>query len=133
MHLQIFLTSSCSLFPLNPGGIKLEEESVFGSLRDLGEDSHSEYEPFSRKRLRKQHSYDDDWEEDTNEEVELLLYFEHCKKAPHRHRDGSVNKRNELKNVPISARPKMQEAFQPGVTLQLLGKDIFYVTVRLAE
>lgn len=111
VYLQIFLTASYSLFPFNPWGIKLEEGSLSDSLSDLGENSHSEFEPFSRKRLWKRHSYDDDWEEDTNEELKLLLEFEPCKKAPHGHRDGSLNKRNELKNVPISVGPKLQEAF----------------------
>lgn len=102
-----------------------ENPSVSGSLSDLGEDSHSESEPFSRKRLRKQHSYTDDWEEDTNEELELLPKVEPRKKAPHGHRDGSDNKRNKLKDVPISTGPKMQEAIQPGATPQLPGKRRF--------
>lgn len=102
-----------------------ENPSASGSLSDLGEDSHGESEPFSRKRLRKQHSYDDDWEEDVKEEFELLPKAELRKKAPHSHRDSSDNKRNELKSVPISAGQKMQEAFQPGTTRQLLGKRRF--------
>ncbi|CAN4086211.1 unnamed protein product [Withania somnifera] len=104
-----------------------EEEnlSLSGSISDLGEDSHGESEPFSRKRLRKQHSYTDDWEEDTNEELELLPKVEPRKKAPHGHRDGSDDKRNELKNVPISAGPKMQEVILPGATPQLPGKRRF--------
>ncbi|KAG5618412.1 hypothetical protein H5410_018236 [Solanum commersonii] len=102
-----------------------ENPSVSGSLSDLGEDSHGESEPFSRKRLRKQHSYTDDWEEDTNEELELLPKVEPRKKAPHGHRDGSDNKRNKFKDVPISTGPKMQEAIQPGATPQLPGKRRF--------
>ncbi|KAJ8536345.1 hypothetical protein K7X08_034746 [Anisodus acutangulus] len=102
-----------------------ENPSVSGSISDPGEDSHGESEPVSRKRLHKQHSYPDDWEEDTYEELELFPKVEPRKKAPHGHRDRSDNKRNELKNVPISAGPKMQEAIQPGATPQQPGKRRF--------
>ncbi|CAN4088315.1 unnamed protein product [Withania somnifera] len=102
-----------------------ENPSVPGCFSDLGEDSHGESEPSSRKRLRKPHSYADDWEEDTDEELDLLPKVEPRKKAPHGHRDCSDNKRNELRNVPIIAGPKMQVAFQPGATPQLPGKRRF--------
>jgi chromosome transmission fidelity protein 4 len=105
----------------NSNGLLLfdEEEqglSVSGSLSDLGEDSHGESEPSTRKRLRKRSAYEGRWDEDGCDEWSLPPKVESRKKANHIHKE-SLNNRNEgLRRITTSASPKMQEAFQPGAT-----------------
>ncbi|KAE8125017.1 hypothetical protein FH972_019855 [Carpinus fangiana] len=105
-----------------------EEEqglSASGSLSDLGEDSHGESEPSTRKRLRKQSAYDESLDEDGRDEWSLPPKVESRKKANHVHKE-SLNNRNEgLRRIMTSASPKMQEAFQPGATPVQDGKRCF--------
>jgi chromosome transmission fidelity protein 4 len=105
-----------------------EEEqglSASGSLSDLGEDSHGESEPSTRKRLRKQSACDESLDEDGRDEWSLPPKVESRKKANHVHKE-SLNNRNEgLRRIMTSASPKMQEAFQPGATPVQDGKRCF--------
>lgn len=104
-----------------------EEEqdlSASASLSDLGEDSHGESEPTSRKRLRKRSAYEENLEENGNDEWSLPPKVESRKKA-NRIDKESLNNRNEGLRSITSARPKMQEAFQPGATPVQPGKRSF--------
>ncbi|XVE56745.1 hypothetical protein DITRI_Ditri04bG0035600 [Diplodiscus trichospermus] len=94
-----------------------EEHSMSGSLSDLGEGSHDESEPPSRKRLRKQSVIDDDQCEDVYDE--LSFPKTESRKKVHR-----VKEKDGLRSV-MTFRPKMQEAFQPGSTPPQPGKRYF--------
>ena len=115
-----------SLQSKNSNGLLLfdedeQEPSASGSLSDLGEDSHGESEPPSRKRLRKQSTYDEDINDDL---LSSLPKVESRKKASHSHKE-SLNNGNEGLKSTTSARLKMQEAFQPGATPVQPGKRRF--------
>ncbi|KAL2479109.1 transducin family protein/WD-40 repeat family protein [Forsythia ovata] len=101
---------------------KEEEPGASGSLSDLNEDSHGESEPPSRKRLRKQSIYDDEWEED---ELESTRKVESRKRPSNGHKNDLNNVKNGFKNTIATAGPKMQEAFQPGATPVQPGKRHF--------
>ncbi|KAF3957802.1 hypothetical protein CMV_017222 [Castanea mollissima] len=101
-----------------------EDLSASGSLSDLGEGSHGESEPPSRKRLRKQSAYEENFEENGNDEWSLRPKVESRKKA-NRVEKESLNNRNEGLRSITSARPKMQESFQPGATPVQPGKRSF--------
>ncbi|KAK4426922.1 hypothetical protein Salat_1461000 [Sesamum alatum] len=101
-----------------------EEPAVSGNLSDFHEDSHGEFEPPSRKRLRKHSNYDDDWEEDCNDELESIPKVESRKKASYGHK-GNLNGKSGSRNMIVTAGSKMQEAFQPGATPAQPGKRHF--------
>ncbi|KAK7845380.1 wd repeat and hmg-box dna-binding protein 1 [Quercus suber] len=101
-----------------------EDLSASGSLSDLGEGSHGESEPPSRKRLRKPSAYEENLEENGNDEWSLRPKVESRKKA-NRIEKESLNNRNEGLRSITSARPKMQESFQPGATPVQPGKRSF--------
>ncbi|CAA2976363.1 WD repeat and HMG-box DNA-binding 1 [Olea europaea subsp. europaea] len=102
-----------------------EEPGSSGSLSDLNEDSHGESEPPSRKRLRKQSIYDNDWEEDITDELESTRKVESRKKPSNGHKNDLNNVKKGVKNTIATAGPKMQEAFQPGATPAQPGKRHF--------
>ncbi|PON84352.1 Guanine nucleotide-binding protein, beta subunit [Trema orientale] len=102
-----------------------QEPSVSGSLSDLGEDSLGESEPPSRKRLRKQSAYENDFEEDGFEELSLPLKVESRKKPHHMHKASKEDANEVQRSKGTSSRLKMQEAFQPGATPMQLGKRRF--------
>lgn len=114
----------------NSNGLLLfdEEEqglSASGSLSDLGEDSHGESEPSTRKRLRKQSAYEESLDEYGCDEWSLPPKVESRKKANHIHKEILNNRNEGLRRITTSASPKMQEAFQPGATPVQLGKRRF--------
>lgn len=99
-----------------------EELSTSGSLSDLGEDSHGESEPPSRKRLHKHSAYDNDLEEDGFDDLSLLPKVESHKKARRKHSESADNGKEGVSSKLTSVRPKMQGAFQPGATPLQPGK-----------
>ncbi|KAL0463724.1 UNVERIFIED_CONTAM: hypothetical protein Slati_0260000 [Sesamum latifolium] len=101
-----------------------EEPSASGNLSDLNEDGHSEFEPPSRKRLRKRSNYEDEWEEDCNDELESIPKVGSRKKASYGHKDN-LNGKSGSRHMIVTAGPKMQEAFQPGATPAQPGKRHF--------
>lgn len=117
-----------SLYSKNSHGLLMfdeeEEPSASGNLSDLNEDSHGEFEAPSRKRLRKHSNYNDEWEEDFNDELETIPKAETRKKAFYGHKE-SLNGKSGSRNMMVTAGPKMQEAFQPGVTPAQPGKRHF--------
>ncbi|ONI08991.1 hypothetical protein PRUPE_5G211000 [Prunus persica] len=102
-----------------------EELSTSGSLSDLGEDSHGESEPPSRKRLHKHSAYDNDLEEDGFDDLSLLPKVESHKKARRKHGESADNGKEGVSSKLTSVRPKMQVAFQPGATPLQPGKRRF--------
>ncbi|KAH6822323.1 transducin family protein / WD-40 repeat family protein [Perilla frutescens var. hirtella] len=116
------------LYSKNSHGLLLfdeeEEHCASGSLSDLNEDCHGEFEPPSRKRLRKHSNYDEVWEEDFNDELETVPKVETRKKAFFGHKEN-VNGKSGSRNMMLTAGPKMQEAFQPGATPAQPGKRHF--------
>ncbi|KAK4567898.1 hypothetical protein RGQ29_003607 [Quercus rubra] len=101
-----------------------EDLSASGGLSDVGEGSHGESEPSSRKRLRKPSAYEENLEENGNDEWSLRPKVESRKKA-NRIEKESLNNRNDGLRSITSARPKMQESFQPGATPVQPGKRSF--------
>ncbi|EOY22185.1 Transducin family protein / WD-40 repeat family protein isoform 1 [Theobroma cacao] len=101
-----------------------QELSMSGSLSDLGEDSHGESEPPSRKRLRKQSVIDDDQHEDVYNELNLCTKTEYRKKVHRINKESSDKERDGSRSM-MTFRPKMQEAFQPGSTPPQPGKRNF--------
>ncbi|GER46010.1 WD repeat-containing protein [Striga asiatica] len=101
-----------------------EEPSESGDLSNPNEDSLGEFDPPSRKRLRKHSNYDDNWEEDCINELESIPKADSRKKASYGHKDNSYGK-SESKSMMIPIGPKMQEAFQPGATPAQPGKRHF--------
>ncbi|XP_015883273.3 protein ENHANCER OF LHP1 1 [Ziziphus jujuba] len=116
-----------SLQSKNGNGLLLFEEedeelSTSGSLSDIGEDSHGESEPPSRKRLRKQSALETDFDDDGSNKLILMRKVESRKKAHKGIADyGSEIQRSKM----ISDGPKLQEAFQPGATPVQSGKRRF--------
>ncbi|KAM6569409.1 hypothetical protein CsatB_017394 [Cannabis sativa] len=102
-----------------------QEPSASGSLSDLGDDCLGESEPTSRKRLRKQSTFENDLEEDGFEELSLPLKVKSHKKTHHMHKASKEDATEGLKSKVISSRFKMQEAFQPGSTPMQPGKRRF--------
>ncbi|XVF54507.1 hypothetical protein PTKIN_Ptkin05aG0185800 [Pterospermum kingtungense] len=94
------------------------------SLSDLGEDSHGESKPPSRKRLHKQSVIDDDQHEDLYDELSLLPKSEPQKKV-HRANKENSDKENDGSRSLMAFRPKMQETFQRGSTPPQPGKRHF--------
>lgn len=120
-----------SLLSKNNNGLLLfededeEEPSVSGSLSDIGEDSLGESELPSRKRLRKQSEVNEEQEEDINDELNWYPKAEPRKKV-HCAGKENMNKGKEGQRIIVtSARPKMQDAFQPGATPMQPGKRRF--------
>lgn len=116
-----------ALYSKNSNGFLLfdeEEPSESGNLSNPNEYSYSEFDPPSRKRLRKHSKYDDNWEEDCNNELESIPKPKFCKKASYGHKDNSDEKSGS-KNMMVATGPKMQEAFQPGSTPAQPGKRHF--------
>ncbi|XVF49878.1 hypothetical protein PTKIN_Ptkin04bG0051500 [Pterospermum kingtungense] len=99
-----------------------QELSMSGSLSDLGEDSHGESEPPTRKRLRKQTVINDDQLEDANDEL-IFPKSESRKKVQRVKKENSDKEKDGLTSM--TYRPKMQEAFQPGSTPPQPGKRHF--------
>ena len=100
-----------------------QELSMSGSLSDLGEDSHGESEPPSRKRLRKQSVIGDDQHEDVYDELSFPK-TESRKKVRRVNKENSDKEKDGLRSM-MAFRPKMQEAFQPGSTSPQPGKRHF--------
>ncbi|PIN06279.1 WD40 repeat protein [Handroanthus impetiginosus] len=115
------------LYSKNSNGFLLfdeeDEPCASGNLSDLNEDSPGEFEPPSKKRLRKHSIYDDDLE-DLNEELESIPRVESRKKASYGQKDN-LNRKTGSRNMVASGGPKMQEAFQPGATPAQPGKRHF--------
>ncbi|KAL4584152.1 hypothetical protein LXL04_008743 [Taraxacum kok-saghyz] len=106
----------------NDGLLFFDEEekeiSTSGSISDHGEeDSLMSSEPPTRKRLR-QFKYD----EDSDEDISLLPKVESSKK---RDVANMKNGKGGITGVVTFTGPKMQEAFQPGVTSVQSGKRRF--------
>lgn len=101
-----------------------EEPCASGDLSDYNEDSLGEFEPPSKKRLRKHSNFGDDWEEDFNDELESIPKVEPRKKAFYGHKE-KINEKSGSRNMMLSAGPRMQEAFQPGATPAQPGKRHF--------
>ncbi|KAK7327698.1 hypothetical protein VNO77_21786 [Canavalia gladiata] len=100
------------------------ENSVSGSLSDLGENSNEVSEPTSRKRLRKQSVSEENLDEDGGEEIALYPKTESHKKRNRPNKEkldsGNVGFRSM-----VTSKSKMQEAFQPGSTPVQPGKRRF--------
>ncbi|KAK1565318.1 hypothetical protein Q3G72_024025 [Acer saccharum] len=101
-----------------------QEPSISGSLSDLGEDSHCESEPPTRKRLRKHSIVEEDLDDDVNDELNLFPKTESRKKANSTHKEYP-DKGFGLKSKRTSSGTKMQQAFQPGATPVQPGKRHF--------
>ncbi|KAL4280939.1 hypothetical protein GQ457_03G017900 [Hibiscus cannabinus] len=101
-----------------------QELGMSGSLSDIGEDSHGESEPPSRKRLRKQSVIDYDQHEVVYDELSLVPKAEPQRKV-HRVNREKLDKENDALKTMMAFRPKMQEAFQPGSTPLEPGKRHF--------
>lgn len=102
-----------------------QELSMSGSASDLGEDIHGEFEPSSRKRLRKSSVLYNSYLEDDSDGFMLAPKVESSKKSYKIHK-GNTNSGNDgSKSNLLSTRPKMQEAFQPGATPMQPGKRRF--------
>ncbi|KAL3529378.1 hypothetical protein ACH5RR_008700 [Cinchona calisaya] len=102
-----------------------EEASASGSLNDLGDDSLGESEPPSKKRLRKNSSLDDSWEEDISDELDMLPKVESLENASKIKKEKIHCVKDEVKSIMTYSAPKMQEAFQPGATPMQPGKRRF--------
>ncbi|OIV97113.1 hypothetical protein TanjilG_10059 [Lupinus angustifolius] len=104
------------------------ENSASGeSLSDAGENSNGEFEPPSRKRLRKLSFSEENLEEnDASDEFAFYPLVQSRKKRSHPHKENldSVNGGSKITRVPTS-KTKMQEAFQPGSTPMQPGKRRF--------
>lgn len=96
-----------------------------GSLSDIGEDSHGESEPPSRKRLRKQAVLEKDLDEDDNDELISPPRVESRKKASHTHKGNKDFVSEGQRNKVTFSGTKMQESFQPGATPVQPGKRRF--------
>lgn len=100
-----------------------EEPNISGSLSDIGEDSHGESQPTSRKRLRKQSSSDVD--EETSDELGFLPKDASQKRPSHDHKEGIKKRKDVQMSTATSVGSKLQEAFQPGCTPTQPGKRRF--------
>lgn len=100
-----------------------DEPNVSGSLSDLGEDSHGESQPTSRKRLRKQSFSDND--EETSDELSMLPKDASRKRPSHKHKEEIKNRKDVQMSTTTSVGSKLQEAFQPGCTPTQPGKRRF--------
>ncbi|XP_030521443.2 protein ENHANCER OF LHP1 1 [Rhodamnia argentea] len=101
-----------------------EEPSAAGSISDPGEDSFGESGPPCRKRLRKQSTYDELWEEDDNDKLSSPPKPK-SRKECHDKKKASDNVHDGLGSIMLPARSKMQDAFQPGSTPAQPGKRRF--------
>lgn len=99
-----------------------EEPNISGSLSDLGEDSHGESEPTSRKRLRKRSLSDD---EDFGDEVSMLPKDASRKIPSHNQKEKIKKRKEEQMCTNTSVGSKLQDAFQPGCTPMQPGKRRF--------
>lgn len=96
-----------------------------GSLDEIMEESHGESIPVSRKRLKKNSALDKS-DEDSDGEDGLLKQIEMRKKYAKTKDHGRLRDETEEYESPIrTARPKLQEAFQPGSTPVQAGKRRF--------
>ncbi|KZV16002.1 WD repeat and HMG-box DNA-binding protein 1 [Dorcoceras hygrometricum] len=110
------------------GFLLLEEEedpSASGSLSDLNEDSFGESLPKCRKRLREQGKDNDEWKEDSDDELDSIPKFESRKKPHHSKKDNLDNVKSGSRNVIANVGPKMQGSFQSGATPAKAGKRNF--------
>ncbi|XP_047163216.1 protein ENHANCER OF LHP1 1 [Vigna umbellata] len=101
------------------------ENSASGSLSDIGENSNEEFEPTSRKRLRKHSLSEENLGEDGYEEIAL-----YPKADSHNKRNRSSKEKLDSGNMGfrgtiITSKAKRQEAFQPGSTPFQPGKRRF--------
>ncbi|XP_010257868.1 PREDICTED: WD repeat and HMG-box DNA-binding protein 1 [Nelumbo nucifera] len=116
-----------NLHAKNSNGLLLFDEdeqelSVSGSLSDASEGSLGESEPVSRKRLKKQSILEDE-DIDNGDQVASPPKIESRKRA-HSHKECLEDNIKGFSGI-SSARPKMQEAFQPGSTAVQVGKRRF--------
>lgn len=102
-----------------------DEASASESLSDLGEDSNGESEPLNRKRLREDSTFDDSWEEDVKDELDLPPKVESHQKASNGKTHSIGQGKDEPKRKISYSETKMQEAFQPGATPVQPGKRRF--------
>lgn len=101
------------------------ENSVSGSLSDIGENSNDESEPPNRKRLRKQSLSAENLVEDGGDEIDLYPKVDSQKK---RNRSGKENLDSAnmgFRSTMVTSKAKMQDAFQPGSTPVQPGKRRF--------
>lgn len=104
-----------------------EDNTVSGSLSDLGENSNGEFEPpTSRKRLRK-HSFSEENMDEDGEEYGIDLF---PKVESHKKRNRSVKEKLDngsvgFRSTMVTSKTKMQEAFQSGSTPVQPGKRRF--------
>lgn len=101
------------------------ENSASGSLSDIGENSNDESEPPSRKRLRKQSLSEENLDEDGGDELDLFPKVESHKKRNRTHKENLDNGNLGITSTMVTAKTKMQEAFQPGSTPVQPGKGRF--------
>lgn len=102
------------------------EPGVSGSIGDIGEDSNDEeFGPPSRKRLRKQSTAEEYWEEEVNDETSFPPKLKSHKPAHNIHKENLDKVNAAPRNIASSNRPKMQDSFQPGATPAQPGKRRF--------
>lgn len=104
-----------------------EDNSVSGSLSDLGENSNGEFEPpTSRKRLRK-HSFSEENLDEDGEEygIDLFPKVESHKKRNRSVKENLNNGSVGFRSTMVTSKIKMQEAFQSGATPVQPGKRRF--------
>ncbi|KAI4344011.1 hypothetical protein L6164_011288 [Bauhinia variegata] len=114
----------------NSNGLLLFDEevpdpSVSGSISDLGEESNGEFEPPTRKRLRKQLLSEENLDEDGTGEGTIYAKIESYKKTNRRHKENLEAVNLGPRSTMTTSKSKMQEAFQPGSTPAQLGKRRF--------
>ncbi|CAK8534324.1 unnamed protein product [Lathyrus sativus] len=102
-----------------------QDNSVSGSLSDLGENSNGEFEPpTSRKRLRK-HSLSEENLNEDEEGIDLYPKVESHKKRNRSTKENLDNGNVEFRSTMVTSKAKMQEAFQSGATPVQPGKKRF--------
>ncbi|KAL2321180.1 hypothetical protein Fmac_030149 [Flemingia macrophylla] len=100
------------------------ENSVSGSLSDIGENSNEESEPPSRKRWRKQSFSEENLGED-GEEIALYPKVDSHKKRNRSSKENLDSGNMGFRSTMATTKAKMQAAFQPGSTPVQPGKRRF--------
>ncbi|KAL5098528.1 hypothetical protein RYX36_002855 [Vicia faba] len=103
-----------------------QDNSVSGSLSDLGENSNGEFEPpTSRKRLRKHSLSEENLDEYEEEGIDLYPKVESHKKKNRSVKENLDNGNVVFTSPMVTSKTKMQEAFQSGATPVQPGKKRF--------
>lgn len=101
------------------------ENSASGSLSDIGENSNEEFEPTSRKRLRKHSLSEENLGEDGYEEIALYPKVDSHNKRNRSSKEKLDSGNMGFRGTMITSKAKRQEAFQPGSTPFQPGKRRF--------